>query len=206
VSSCKDKVLKNIYFYVINFVSDKFVYFLLPLATGPWSSGTTLHSHCRYGSSILPGSTADGKRILDIRELTLFESRIRITFNSIIMELNPENIVNNKIEKTEAKESKDKSGFFDFIKEYSIISLAIGVVIAQSSTSLVNSIVKGLFTPLIELLVPGTRLNNLVFDIKGASFDVGSIVNASMTFVIVMAILYVVVKKLLKQENYLKKK
>jgi large conductance mechanosensitive channel len=122
------------------------------------------------------------------------------------MELNPENIVNNKIEKTEAKESKDKSGFFDFIKEYSIISLAIGVVIAQSSTSLVNSIVKGLFTPLIELLVPGTRLNNLVFDIKGASFDVGSIVNASMTFVIVMAILYVVVKKLLKQENYLKKK
>ena len=106
----------------------------------------------------------------------------------------------------EENKIETKTGFFEFLREYSVIGLAIGVIIAQTSTSLVNSIVKGLFTPMIDLLVPGTRLDNLVFEVKGANFDVGLVVNALMTFLIVMILLYVVVKKLLKQEQYLKKK
>lgn len=96
-------------------------------------------------------------------------------------------------------------GLLEFLKEYSVIGLAIGVIIAQTSKDLIDSIVKGLFTPFIDLLVPGQEFNNLKFKVADSVFDVGSIVSSSLTFFIVMIILYVVVKKLLKKDDLIKK-
>ncbi len=91
-----------------------------------------------------------------------------------------------------------------FLKQYSVIGLAIGVITAQASKDLVDSIVKGVFTPLIKLLVP-SGFNGLVFTVRGASFDIGIIINAALTFVIVMAFLYLIIKKLLKNDELLEK-
>jgi large conductance mechanosensitive channel len=97
-------------------------------------------------------------------------------------------------------------GLYNFMRDFSVIGLAIGVVIAQTSTAFVHAMVKGIFTPMIELVVPGNRIDNLIFDVHGAKFDIGSIINAGLTFIIVMTILYIVFKKILKKEEYLKKK
>lgn len=106
---------------------------------------------------------------------------------------------------SEKKENK-KNGLIDFLKEYSVIGMAIGVIIAQTSTNMVNSIVKGLFTPFINLLIPGDRLQALVFKIGKSQFDIGSIIDSALTFFIVMVLLYVIVKKLLKRDELLQKK
>lgn len=106
------------------------------------------------------------------------------------------------------KENNKKSftnDLFDFLKEYSIIGLAIGVVIAQASKDLIDAIVKGIFTPFINLIVPGQKFGNLVFKLGDSTFDIGAVINSALTFLIVMLILYIVVKKILKRDDLIKR-
>lgn len=105
-----------------------------------------------------------------------------------------------KPKKTFAKE------LFEFLREYSVIGLAIGVIVAQISKDVVDAIVKGLFTPLIELIVPGESFQNMAFYVKGVKFDIGSIISALLTFFIVLIILYILIKKILKKEDLFKQK
>lgn len=91
-----------------------------------------------------------------------------------------------------------------FLKKYSVIGLAIGVITAQASKDLVDALVKGVFTPLIKLIVPAD-FTDLVFYIRGEAFDIGIIISAALTFVIVMVFLYIVIKKLLKNDELLEK-
>jgi len=109
------------------------------------------------------------------------------------------------IEKIVEKKRKFSEELMNFLKEYSVIGLAIGVIIAQTSKDLVDAIVKGLFTPLVGLLVPSEKFQNLAFAVRGVNFDVGMVLNALITFVIVMIFLYVIVKKILKREDLIKK-
>ena len=97
-------------------------------------------------------------------------------------------------------------GLLAFLKEYSVIGMAIGVIVAQSSKGLIDALVKGLFAPFIELLVPGQKFAELKFTVKGVVFDVGTILSAFLSFLIVMIILYVVIKKILGREDLIKKK
>lgn len=96
-------------------------------------------------------------------------------------------------------------GLMSFLKQYSVIGLAIGVITASASKDLVDAIVKGIFTPAIKLLAPDS-FANLTFTIKGATFDFGIILNAGLTFIIVMAFLYFVIKLILKNDELLNKK
>lgn len=97
-------------------------------------------------------------------------------------------------------------GLVEFLKENSVIGLAVGVIMAQTSKSVIDSIVNGLFTPLIGLVVPSSKIGNMMFQIRGVKFDFGSIISAALSFVITMTVLYILVKKLLKQDDLLKKK
>lgn len=110
-----------------------------------------------------------------------------------------------KIQKINAKGKKFREELIGFMKEYSVIGLAIGVIMAQISKDLVDSIVKGLFTPLISLLVPSKNFQNLAFTISGVKFDVGMVLNAFMTFLIVIIFLYIIIKKILKNDDLIKK-
>lgn len=106
----------------------------------------------------------------------------------------------------EKQKIKFGQGLFLFLKEYSVIGLAIGLVIGQVSTNLINSIVKGIFTPLIDLIIPGDQFQGLVFTIRDVDFDIGTVVNNTLTFFIVLIFLYIIIKKILKQDNLLKNK
>jgi len=102
------------------------------------------------------------------------------------------------------KKSGFLKGLMAFLKQYSVIGLAIGVITAQASKDLVDAIVKGIFTPLIKLVVPA-GFGNLVFNVHGVTFDIGSILSAALTFVIVMVFLYFVIKTILKNDELLSK-
>ncbi len=110
------------------------------------------------------------------------------------------------IEKIKETNKSLWQGLFDFLKEYSVIGMAIGVIVAQISKDLIDSIVKGLFMPFITLLIPGGSLNGLSFAIGGVRFDVGLVLTNLLTFFIVMAFLYIVVKRILKRDDLIAKK
>ena len=104
---------------------------------------------------------------------------------------------------------KEVGGFFgglvSFLKEYAVIGMAIGVIIAQASKDLVDSIVKGLFLPLIQLFISKDNFNGLAFYIKGIKFDIGGILGNFTTFLIIMIFLYFLVKKIIKSDKLLEK-
>jgi len=111
-------------------------------------------------------------------------------------------------EKENPKEGNKKfgHGLLAFLREYSVIGLAIGVIVAQSSKSLIDAMVSGLFTPFIGLFVPGKTFEQLKWTVGDSVFDIGSVISSFLSFVIVMTILYVVIKKILKREDLIKKK
>jgi large-conductance mechanosensitive channel len=108
-------------------------------------------------------------------------------------------------EKQQQEKQSFAKGLFAFLKEYSVIGLAIGVIVAQISKDLIDSIVKGIFTPFIQLIIPGGGFQNLAFYIKDVKFDAGLIISNFLTFIIVLTILYILIKKILKKEDLLKK-
>jgi len=92
-----------------------------------------------------------------------------------------------------------------FLKQYSVIGLAIGVITAQASKDLVDAIVRGVFSPLIKLIAP-EGFSDLNFKLGSVVFEFGIVINAALTFIIVMSFLYIVVKKIIKNDELLEKK
>lgn len=110
------------------------------------------------------------------------------------------------MEETAQKQPKKTfwQGLLEFLKENSVIGLAIGVITAQIAKDMVDAIVKGVFTPLIQLIVPGA-ITDFKFYVAGSTFDLGIIINAGLTFLIVLSFLYIIIKQILKKD-YLDKK
>lgn len=111
-------------------------------------------------------------------------------------------------EVTSTKKSKTITfahGLFTFLKKYSVIGLAIGVITAEASKDVVDSFVTGIFAPLLRLIVPGD-ISYLVFTIRGVEFNIGSVLNATLTFLIIMTFLYFIIKTILKRDELLEKK
>lgn len=109
-----------------------------------------------------------------------------------------------QLKKTVAQDNvvrKQVRGFVDFLREQSVVGLAIGLVLGTQAKVLVDQIVVGFFNPLIGLLLPGEgALNKKVFTLtlggKTAEFAWGSLVMSLLTFVIVAAVVYYVFKGL----------
>lgn len=82
-------------------------------------------------------------------------------------------------------------GFKTFILRGNVVDLAIGIVIGAAFTSVVNSLVKSVITPLIP--VPGGNLSNLKWILPynhNAMINVGDFINAVISFLIVALVLY----------------
>ncbi|MFH0951204.1 MAG: MscL family protein [bacterium] len=97
-------------------------------------------------------------------------------------------------------------GLLKFLKEYSVLGMAIGVIIAQVAKDLIDALVKGLFMPFINLFLPQDKFQGFVWTINNSTFDLSLVINTALTFIIVMIVLYIVVKKVLRQEQLLAKK
>lgn len=98
------------------------------------------------------------------------------------------------------------SGFMHFIRTYGVIPLAIAVVLGNAINDVVKSLVDGLITPFISLVVPSTSLQEYSYTVGKSTFAIGSVLSALLSFVIIAAIIYVFVKKILRDDSALEKK
>lgn len=81
-------------------------------------------------------------------------------------------------------------GFKQFILRGNVVDLAVGVVIGAAFTSLVNSLVKDVLTPIIAAIAKQPDFSNIVFAVNGSKFMLGSFLNAIISFIIVAAAVY----------------
>ena len=84
-------------------------------------------------------------------------------------------------------------GFREFILRGNVIDLAVAVVIGAAFTGFVNSIVTGIFNPLIGALFKADSLNSIaVIHIGDAKILLGSVLGAIIQFLIVAVVVYFV--------------
>jgi large conductance mechanosensitive channel len=84
-------------------------------------------------------------------------------------------------------------GFKKFLLRGNVIDLAVAVVIGAAFKEIVDTMVKGLITPLIGIFGGVPDFSALSFSINNSRFQVGEFVNAIVAFVILAAIIYFLV-------------
>lgn len=82
------------------------------------------------------------------------------------------------------------TGFKEFIARGNVVELAVAVVIGAAFTTLVNSMVKDLMTPLIAAILGKTDFSSLAFTIRGSDFTYGNFINALIAFFLSAAAVY----------------
>lgn len=80
--------------------------------------------------------------------------------------------------------------FKEFISRGNVLDMAVGVVIASAFTSVVNSAVSDIVTPIVGLFLPNTTFA----DWAPGGFAIGSFINAVITFFITAAVIFAVMK------------
>ena len=100
--------------------------------------------------------------------------------------------------------------FRAFIMRGNVVDLAVGIIIGAAFTTVVSSLVKDVFTPVIGLLLGGIDFSNIFLTLKGphlatladaqkagaVTINVGLFLNAVIQFLIVGLVIFWVVKLL----------
>ena len=97
--------------------------------------------------------------------------------------------------------SRRVRGFVEFLREQSVVGLAIGLVLGTQAKALVDQLIASFINPLVGLLLPGQgTLDKKEFLVhlngKTAAFRWGAFAIAVLTFVIVAAVVYFTFKGL----------
>ena len=93
--------------------------------------------------------------------------------------------------------------FFDFLKTFGIIGLAIAFVIGQASSKLITALVEDIINPLIGLFLPSGSLEQLsakITSVSGAisEFKYGDFIANIIDFLIIALVVFVAYKALSK--------
>lgn len=80
--------------------------------------------------------------------------------------------------------------FRKFILRGNVVDLAVAVIIGAAFTTVVNSMVKDLITPLIAAFGGQPDFSALSFTIHGSKFMYGSFINALLSFLIMSAVVF----------------
>jgi large conductance mechanosensitive channel len=93
--------------------------------------------------------------------------------------------------------------FFDFLKTFGIIGLAIAFVIGQAASRLVTALVNDVIDPIIGFFLPAGSLDTLTFKITNLAgstteFKYGDLISNIIDFLIIALIVFLAYKQLSK--------
>lgn len=91
--------------------------------------------------------------------------------------------------------------FKEFISKGNVIDLAIGLIMGSAFTAIVNAVVDGILMPIISGLTAGVDYEDLTVNFFGAKLQIGSVINAIITFLIISLFLFLIVKALNKAKK-----
>ncbi len=89
-------------------------------------------------------------------------------------------------------------GFIEEFKTFAlrgnVLEMAVGVIIGGAFTSIVNSLVNDVFTPILGILTGGIDFSSLSVGIGGAQIMIGNFMNAIVSFLLVAFSIFLFVK------------
>jgi large conductance mechanosensitive channel len=85
--------------------------------------------------------------------------------------------------------------FKQFLLRGNVVDLAVAVVIGAAFGAIVTSIVDNLITPLIAAIGGQPDFSEIGFKINGSQFNVGLVINAILSFLIIAAVIFFFVVK-----------
>ncbi len=106
-------------------------------------------------------------------------------------------------------------GFVSFVREQGVVGLAVGLILGVAAKSVIDSLVNNIFNPIIGLLYGGGDFSTKYICLKQemqngslactSKLGYGSFINTLISFMIVAAVVYFVVK-ILRLDKLDKKK
>ena len=93
--------------------------------------------------------------------------------------------------------------FFDFLKTFGVMALALAFVVGEAASGLVTSLVNDIINPLIGLFLPSGNLDAMsakVINISGelTEFKYGHLVSSIIDFLIIALVVFIAYKQLLR--------
>ncbi len=95
--------------------------------------------------------------------------------------------------------------FKKFLREFNVVSLAVGFVMGTASAALVNSMVKDVLMPIAAPLMGAESWREAAWNIGPVHIAIGSFAAELLNFLILALIIFIIAKKLLKLEAETKK-
>jgi len=95
--------------------------------------------------------------------------------------------------------------FAEFLREYKIIALAIAFIIGVALTNLVQSLVDNIIMPIVGAFIPGGGWQTATASIGPVIIKWGAFLSAVINFVIIALAVFLIAKKMLKEEKAEKK-
>ena len=84
--------------------------------------------------------------------------------------------------------------FKEFVSRGNLIELAVAVILGLAFNTVVQSLVLGVFTPLIGAVFGRSDLSSLTFDVGRAAIQIGFFLDALISFLITAFVLFLIIK------------
>jgi large conductance mechanosensitive channel len=97
------------------------------------------------------------------------------------------------------------SEFKDFLYEYKVIPLAIAFIMGIASTALIKSLVDNVIMPLITPFIPGGAWRTATLELGPVVIGWGPFLAELINFIIIAFVVFLIAKKVLKEEKVEKK-
>jgi large conductance mechanosensitive channel len=88
--------------------------------------------------------------------------------------------------------------FKAFLQKYSVIGLAIAVIIGGAAGKLVSSLVADILMPIVTFFIPGGSWREATLTLGPIVLMIGSFVGAVLDFLIIALVVFVIMKQLEK--------
>lgn len=98
-----------------------------------------------------------------------------------------------------------KEEFLRFIRSYGILGVAIGIVMGQAVSKIINACVEGIIMPVFELVLPGdNKWQDAVFHFGRINIKMGLVIAAFIDFFAIAMALFFFVRYIFRVEDHKK--
>lgn len=84
--------------------------------------------------------------------------------------------------------------FKEFIAKGNVMTMAVGIIIGGAFTSIVNSLVNDVITPLLGIIIGGINFTGIKITVGSAELLVGNFIQAIITFLLTAFVIFWLVK------------
>ena len=97
------------------------------------------------------------------------------------------------------------SEFKEFLREYKVIGLAVAFIMGVAITALVKSLVDNIIMPVIAVALPEGGWQQATLALGPVILGIGPFLAELINFVIIALVVFIIAKKVLKEEKVAKK-